>query len=325
MAIVRGHHTVGEKHTNGVGPGSLADGYTPLTGSLFRRLYRSTATGGTVSTQDAREVVVITGVGGMGIAVARRLGAGRTVVLADFAEELLGRVSEQLRVEGHDVHPVRTDVSDVESVRALAATADSLGVFRAVVHTAGLSPVQASPERIIAVDVMGTAHVLDEFGKIARNGSVAVCIASMAGTMAPLPPEVDMALAVTPTPDLASLPALDPANLDPGAAYGVAKRANQMRVQAASVAWGKRGGRTVSISPGIISTPMGQAELTGPSGDIMRNMIADSGVKRIGTPDDIAAVVEFLIGHEASFITGTDILVDGGTVAGLRYAASQAT
>lgn len=278
-----------------------------------------------MSTQDAREVVVVTGVGGMGIAVARRLGAGRTVVLADFAEELLEHVSEQLRDEGHDVHSVRTDTSDVESVRALAATADSLGVFRAVVHTAGLSPVQASPDRIVAVDVIGTAHVLDEFGKIARNGSVAVCIASMAGTMTSLPPEVEMALAVTPTSNLASLPSLDPATLDGGAAYGVAKRANQLRVQAASVAWGQRGGRTVSISPGIISTPMGQAELAGPSGEMMRNMIAASGVKRIGTPDDIAAVVEFLISHEASFITGTDVLVDGGTVAALHYAANQTT
>ena len=278
-----------------------------------------------MSNQSAREVVVVTGVGGMGIAVARRIGAGRAIVLADFAEELLEGVSQQLRGEGHDVHPVRTDVSDVESVRSLAATADSLGAFRAVVHTAGLSPVQASPERIVAVDVMGTAHVLDEFGKIARNGSVAVCIASMAGTMTALPAEVEMALAVTPTPDLASLPALDPAALDPGAAYGVAKRANQLRVQAASVAWGRRGGRTVSISPGIISTPMGQAELAGPSGEMMRNMIAASGTGRVGTPDDIAAAVEFLISHEASFITGTDVLVDGGTVAGLRYAASQAT
>jgi len=278
-----------------------------------------------MSNQSAREVVVVTGVGGMGIAVTRRIGAGRAIVLADFAEELLEGVSQQLRGEGHDVHPVRTDVSDVESVRALAATAESLGVFRAVVHTAGLSPVQASPERIVAVDVMGTAHVLDEFAKIARNGSVAVCIASMAGTMTALPAEVEMALAVTPTPDLASLPALDPAALDPGAAYGVAKRANQLRVQAASVAWGRRGGRTVSISPGIISTPMGQAELAGPSGEMMRNMIAASGTGRVGTPDDIAAAVEFLISHEASFITGTDVLVDGGTVAGLRYAASQAT
>ncbi|MHB1020633.1 MAG: SDR family oxidoreductase [Coriobacteriia bacterium] len=266
-----------------------------------------------------REVIVVTGVGGMGMAIARRLGAGRVVVLADFAEELLGSVAETLRGEGHDVHAVRTDVSKAESVRELAQKAASLGYFKAVVHTAGLSPVQASPEAIVAVDVMGTAHVLDEFAEIATPGCVAVCIASMAGTMAQIPMELEMALAMTPTAELAALPALDPANLDRGAAYSIAKRANQARVRAMSVVWGMKGGRVVSISPGVISTPMGQAELSGPSGDQMRAMIGASGVKRVGTPDDIAAVTEFLISQEASFITGTDILVDGGTVAGITF------
>lgn len=267
----------------------------------------------------SREVIVVTGVGGMGVAIARRLGAGRVLVLADFAEELLARVTETLRGEGHTVHPVKTDISKAESVRALAQQAAALGDFRALVHTAGLSPVQASPEAIVAVDVMGTAHVLDEFAEIVRPGSVAVCIASMAGTMAQIPVELEHALAVSPTAELAALPALDPATLDRGAAYSIAKRANQARVRAMSITWGMKGGRVVSISPGVISTPMSQAELSGASGDQMRAMVSASGVKRIGTPDDIAAVAEFLIGPGASFITGTDILVDGGTVSGLVY------
>jgi NAD(P)-dependent dehydrogenase (short-subunit alcohol dehydrogenase family) len=265
------------------------------------------------------EVIVVTGLGGMGLAIARRLGAGRSLVLADFSTEALEKATELLAGEGHDVTAVATDVSDQASVRALAESAAALGSLRAIVHTAGLSPVQAGPAAIVAVDVMGTAHVLDEFGAIAKQGSVAVCIASMAGTMAQVAPEVEHAFAVTPTAELAALAELDPGNLDPGAAYSIAKRANQVRVRAASVAWGMRGGRTVSISPGIISTPMGQAELAGPAGDQMRHMIGISGVKRLGTPDDIAAVVEFLISHEASFISGCDILVDGGTVAGLMY------
>lgn len=267
----------------------------------------------------ASDVIVVTGIGGMGLAIARRLGPGRLLVLADFVEEALERAAKQLRGDGHNVHAVRTDVSNAESVHALAETADSLGHFRALVHTAGLSPVQASPERIVQVDVLGTALVLDEFGKIARPGSVAVCIASMAGTMTRLPPEVELLLATTPTQELASLPVLDPATLAPAAAYGVAKRANQVRVEAASLQWGKRGGRVVSISPGVISTPMGQQELAGPSGDRMRKMIASSGTGRIGTPEDIAAAVEFLVSPAASFISGTDLLVDGGTVASLRY------
>ncbi|MEW8977606.1 MAG: SDR family oxidoreductase [Symbiobacterium sp.] len=267
-----------------------------------------------------KEVVAITGAGGMGLAIARRLGPGRRVVIADYSEEVLTQAEAHLKGEGHDVHAVRTDVSDPKSVRALAETVERLGKFRYLVHTAGVSPVQAPPERVVAVDVVGTALVLDEFYRLAGPGTVAVCIASMAGAMAPLPPEVEWQLATTPTAQLASLPVLDPSQLDRGAAYSIAKRANQLRVQWASLAWGRKGARVVSVSPGLISTPMGQQELSGPSGEAIRSMIAASGTGRVGTPDDIAAVVEFLVSPAASFITGTDLLVDGGAVAGVRYA-----
>ncbi|OJH39967.1 SDR family oxidoreductase [Cystobacter ferrugineus] len=267
-----------------------------------------------------QDVIVITGLGGMGLAIARRLGSGRQLVLADYAQELLDRVADTLRGEGHAVHPLRVDVSDSRSVERLAQHAGALGPLRAVVHTAGVSPVQASPERIIQVDVLGTAHVLDAFLPFVTRGGVAVCIASMAGAMVPLPPEAERALATTPTGELAGLPMLDPKNLDSGAAYSVAKRANQLRVQAASIPWGRRGGRVVSVSPGIISTPMGQAELQSPHGEAMRGMIQASGTGRIGTPDDIASAVEFLISPQASFITGTDLLVDGGAIAAARFA-----
>lgn len=271
---------------------------------------------------DARkDVVVVTGLGGMGMAVARRLGSGRGLVLADFAEDLLDRQAAVLRGEGHEVDAVHVDVSDAASVEALAHHADELGHVRTVVHTAGVSPVQADAERIVQVDVLGTAHVLDAFLPYVSRGCVAVCIASMAGTMGPLDAETERALAFTPTAELAALPSLDPASLGANA-YSVAKRANQLRVAAASIPWGRRGGRVVSISPGIISTPMGQAELEGPSGDQMRQMIAASGTQRIGTPDDIADAVAFLASDQASFVTGTDLLVDGGTVAGLRFGSS---
>ncbi|MHB8463269.1 MAG: SDR family oxidoreductase [Acidimicrobiales bacterium] len=268
------------------------------------------------------EVVVVTGTGGMGIAIARRLGTGRHIVLADYAAASLAAAAETLRGEGHWVHDAPTDVSDAASVLALAHTAARLGRIRVVAHTAGVSPVQATSERIVQVDVVGTARVLDAFEPHARPGTVAVCIASMAGTMTALAPDVERALATTPTEELADLPVLAAAGLDPGSAYGIAKRANQLRVQAASVAWGARGGRVVSISPGIISTPMGQQELAGPVGDMMRSMIEMSACKRLGTPEDIAAAVEFLASTAAAFITGTDILVDGGVVAALRNATT---
>jgi NAD(P)-dependent dehydrogenase (short-subunit alcohol dehydrogenase family) len=271
------------------------------------------------------EVVVVTGTGGMGTAVARRLGGGKQLVLADVSPDALAAVAATLHAEGHQVQEVATDVSDLRQVQALAAAAATLGTIRAVVHTAGISPVQATPERIVPVDVVGTAYILDVFGEYAGPGTVAVCIASMAGTMTEVPPEIATALATTPTVDLTALPALDPETLDPGTAYGIAKRANQLRVEAAALAWGKRGARVVSISPGIISTPMGQEELGGPFGDVMRAMTDGSPCGRYGTADDIAAAVEFLVSPAASFITGTDLRVDGGVVAAARHAGALAT
>jgi NAD(P)-dependent dehydrogenase (short-subunit alcohol dehydrogenase family) len=265
------------------------------------------------------EVVVVTGAGGMGEAVARRLGPGRTLVLADASDARVNELGERLATAGHRVHALRVDVSSAGDVATLAETAAALGAIRAVVHTAGVSPVQATPAQIVAVDVIGTARVLDAFEPHVEAGTVAVCIASMAGTMTPLDPETLALLATTPTDRLAALAVLDPATLDVASAYGVAKRANQARVEAASVAWGRRGGRVVSLSPGIIATPMGRAELAGPFGDVMRAMIDRSGTGRIGTPDDVAAAVEFLASPAASFITGTDLLVDGGVVAAMRY------
>jgi NAD(P)-dependent dehydrogenase (short-subunit alcohol dehydrogenase family) len=168
--------------------------------------------------------------------------------------------------------------------------------------------------------------MLDEFGAVIAQGGAGVVIASMAGTMAAgqLPPEAEGALALTPADQLPSLPFLSSAAVpNPGAAYGIAKRANQLRVQAASLTWGKRGARVNSISPGVISTPMGQAELSGESGAMMQGMIDVSGTGRIGTPSDIAEAAAFLLGPSASFITGTDLLVDGGVIAAVRSGALQ--
>jgi NAD(P)-dependent dehydrogenase (short-subunit alcohol dehydrogenase family) len=270
------------------------------------------------------EVLVVIGVGGMGEAIARRQAPGRQVLLADFSTDTLERVADTLRSEGHSVVCQKVDVSDHPSVSALAAAAAALGPVTQVVHTAGLSPVQASAEAILAVDLVGVAHSLEEFGRIVATGGSGVVIASMAGTMAQgrLPADLEKALALTPVDELLSLPFLQPAALtDPGAAYGIAKRANQVRVQAASLLWGRRGARVNSISPGVISTAMGQQELAGRSGAIMRAMVDASGTQRLGTADDIAGAAAFLLGPDSSFVTGTDLLVDGGVVAALRSGA----
>ncbi|WP_191496440.1 SDR family oxidoreductase [Mycobacterium simulans] len=263
-------------------------------------------------------VLTVIGAGGMGRAIARRLGSGKTVLLADYNEQTLATLAESLSAEGHHVESHPVDVSSPESVRTLAKYAASLGSVTQVAHTAGLSPAQATAQAILAVDLLGVTLVLHEFGEVIAPGGAGVVIASMAGHLfPPLTAEQDAALAHTPAHELLQLDFVSQLD-NPGIAYAIAKQANHIRVRAASTQWGRRGARINSISPGIISTPMGQQELASPVGDGMRSMIAMSGTGRMGTPDDIAAATAFLLGPDATYITGTDLLVDGGVVAAAK-------
>ncbi|KAB2379467.1 SDR family oxidoreductase [Actinomadura montaniterrae] len=264
-----------------------------------------------------QHVAVVIGAGGMGQAIARRVGPSAHLLVADHSQEVLDAATAQLTDEGHQVTAQRVDVSARKPVAALAEQAASLGPVQSVVHTAGLSPVQAPVPAILAVDLLGVALVLEEFGEVVAPGGAGLVIASMAGHFHPgLPREQERQLAATPADELLSLPICDAsAFADSGTAYAFAKYANRLRVQAASTAWGARGARINSISPGVIATPMGRAELGSEHGDGMRMMIDASNAKRTGTPADIAAAAEFLLGPAASFISGTDLLVDGGAVA----------
>ncbi len=270
------------------------------------------------------EVLVVIGAGGIGAAIARRLGPGRTVVIADFDQAALDRVGGELAGEGYEVRPHVVDVSRRESVAELAAAAADSGPITAVAHTAGLSPVQAQVPAILGVDLAGVAYFLDEFELVIAAGGAAVVIASMAGSLVAghLPAEMETALASTPSDELLALPFLGGIT-EPAEAYAIAKRANQLRVRVACRSWGARGARVNSISPGVISTAMGRAELDGESGAVMREMIGSSGTGRIGTPADIAGAAAFLLGPEASYITGIDLLVDGGVVAATAGAAAR--
>lgn len=266
------------------------------------------------------QVIVVIGVGGIGLAIARRQGAGKAVLLADIDERALAAAAAVLEGTGYAVTAKRVDVSARASVHELANVASSLGDVAEIVHTAGLSPNMAAPARILAVDLLGTALVLDEFGSIVASGGAGIVISSMAGHMLPaLPPELDQALAQTPADELLALPALQPtAVTDPGAAYAISKRANHLRVQAESLRWAERGGRVNAISPGIILTPMAQKEMASPIGDAYRAMIEASAARRVGTADEIASAAAYLLGPEAGFVTGSDLLIDGGVIAAIR-------
>jgi NAD(P)-dependent dehydrogenase (short-subunit alcohol dehydrogenase family) len=265
-----------------------------------------------------KEVLVIIGAGGMGLAIARRVGAGRVIVLADISRTCLHAAADALSGDGHRVLTQEVDVTSRTSVADLANAAAAAGRVTALVHTAGLSPEQAPADAVLAVDLLGVALTLDEFGRIIEPGGAGVVIASMAGHMyPPLDAEVQRQLATTSPEGLLDLQACS-GIADSRQAYPFAKRANQIRVAAAANAWGQRGARINSISPGVISTAMGRLELSGESGGLMQTMIDNAGVRRIGTPEDIAAATEFLLGPSSAFITGTDLLVDGGVIAAIH-------
>lgn len=222
---------------------------------------------------------------------------------------------------GFEVSNAIVDISSRQSIHALVETATAIGAITGVIHAAGVSPTQATPETILKVDLYGTAVVLEEFGNVIARGGAGVVIASQSGHRLPaLTPEQDKALATTPADELLALPMLQPDQVtDPLHAYQVSKRGNSLRVMAEAVRWGKRGARVNAISPGIICTPLAKEELAGPRGPGYRRMLELSPAGRIGTPDEVGTVGALLMGPDGGFITGSDFLMDGGTTASYFY------
>ena len=267
------------------------------------------------------EVVVVIGAGSIGQAIARRVSTGKHVILADLREENAVKAAGALSDAGFDVSVASVDSSSRESVHALVDVVASHGSPWGLIHTAGVSPTQASPAAILKVDLYGTAVVLEEFGKVIARGGSGVVISSQSGHRLPaLPPEQNEALAKTPTKDLLALPFLQLDQVkDSLHAYQIAKRGNSLRVMAEAVRWGERGARLNTISPGIIMTPLAKDELNGPRGAGYRRMIEGSVAKRAGTPDEVAAVAALLMGPDGGFISGSDFLMDGGVTAAYWY------
>lgn len=268
-----------------------------------------------------KDVMILTGAGQIGMAIARRMGYGMKIMIGDKKPENTQAVAKILNDAGYDTDAMEMDLSSRESIKRLIAKAQEYGDISMLVNAAGVSPSQAPVEAILKVDLYGTAVLLEEVGKVIRAGGTGVTISSQSGHRMPaLTPEEDELLACTPAEELLELDLLRPENIrDTLHAYQLAKRCNEKRVMAESVRWGTRGARINSISPGIIVTPLAIDEFNGPRGDFYKNMFAKCPAGRPGTADEVANVAELLMSGRGAFITGADFLIDGGATASYFY------
>ena len=268
-----------------------------------------------------KDVVLWTGAGQIGMAIARRVGFGKKIIVGDKNLENAKTIARIMTEAGFDIEPVECDISSRESILNLIKKGQEYGEISTLINSAGVSPSQAPIEVILKVDLYGTAVLLEEVGKVIKYGGRGVTISSQSGHRMPaLTPEIDERLATTPTEELLNLEVLKPENIkDTLHAYQMAKRCNVKRVMAESVKWGKHGARLNSISPGIIVTPLAIDEFNGIRGDFYKNMFAKCPAGRPGTADEVANVAELLLTEKADFITGSDFLIDGGATASYFY------
>jgi NAD(P)-dependent dehydrogenase (short-subunit alcohol dehydrogenase family) len=269
----------------------------------------------------SKSVLVVIGAGGMGLAIAHRLASGHRVILADYSNAILEKAITSLESGGHTVEGHKLNVIDYNSVLKLARDAAAAGNVDAIVHTAGVSTVQATPRQIFEVDLLGTANVIEAFETLVSVGTSLVCVASMGAYAMPLSPDLEQHLATAPLETLLSHTEID---FESPMAYPIAKRGNQLRVQAVAKSWGSKGARINTVSPGVILSPMSAQELEGPHGAYIKATVANSAMSRCGTPNEVASVVAFLVGPDSSYVTGTDILVDGGTTSAGRWNGTNA-
>lgn len=268
-----------------------------------------------------KEVMIVTGAGQISMAIARRVGYGKKIVMGDKNIENAKAIATTMNNAGFDVESVEMDLSDRESIKKLISKAQEYGKITMLVNGAGVSPSQAPIEAILKVDLYGTAVLLEEVGKVIEEGGVGVTISSQSGWRMPaLTAKEDEQLATTPTEELLNLDLLQPENIkDTLHAYQLAKRCNEKRVMAQSVEWGKRGARVNAIAPGIIVTPLAIDEFNGPRGDFYKNMFAKCPAGRPGTADEVANVAELLMSDKGAFITGSTFLIDGGATSSYYY------
>ena len=268
---------------------------------------------------EKKAVVALLGAGSMGTAIVRRIAAGKKILLGDISEKALERVGEDLRRSGYDVETIQVNALEKKSVEAFACRAAELGEMMYFIDTAGASPNQATPEHIVALDMVGTGYAIDAFGQVMAQGGAGLIISSQAAYMYPIPNDDELQIVNATTEQLAQLPIVkNVAMQNSGLAYMIAKRVNHLQAQrAAATTWRERRARINTISPGIIVTPLAYDEFNA-NGDGYQAMIDASAASRVASSDEIADAAAFLLGEHASFITGTDLLIDGGVIASIR-------
>ena len=273
----------------------------------------------------AKDVTLVTGAGQISMALARRVGFGKKIVLGDKNPKNSETVAKIMNDAGYDVEPFIMDLSSRESILAMIKKGQEFGEIKYLINGAGVSPSQAPIEAILKVDLYGTAVLLEEVGKVIAKGGAGVTISSQSGWRMPqLTPEQDRQLAMTPTEELLKLEILQPENIrDTLHAYQLAKRCNEKRVMYECIRWGERGARLNDIAPGIIVTPLAIDEFNGPRGDFYKNMFAKCPAGRPGTADEMANIAELLMSDAGAFITGSTFLADGGATASYYYGPLQ--
>lgn len=263
------------------------------------------------------DVVLLTGAGQIGMAIARRIGHGKKIIIGDKNINNAQSISKIMKESGFDSEAYECDISSRDSIKNLIKNAQEHGEIAYFINAAGVSPSQTPIEAILKVDLYGTAVLLEEVGKVIKKGGCGVTISSQSGhRMEQLGAEIDEQLAITPTEELLDLEILQPENIkDTLHAYQLAKRCNVKRVMYEACRWGEKGARINSISPGIIVTPLALDEFNGPRGDFYKNMFANCPSGRPGTADEVASIAKLLMSDEGAFFSGSDILIDGGATA----------
>lgn len=262
----------------------------------------------------------------MGVETAKIVGRGHSVVLCDVRQDRLDAAAATLGELGVTVTAVNCDVTDRGAVDELFDTAAGLGTIAAVIHTAGVSPAMGDAEYVMRTNAIGTVHVNEAFYDNVGSGGAIVNVASMAAHILPeeLIPVVAFPLALSDEAAFMrdTLAACDIAGPQQrsGIAYAVSKNFVKWYSSAQGERFNGRGLRIISVSPGSVDTEMGRLEEQGGAGAL----VADAAVPRWGKPEEMAELFAFCVSDKAGYLTGTDILNDGGVVASIRERARAA-